>query len=165
MASSPLDGIRMPDAYRTYYSSIMDGTREVHAAASRAKASLVDTSDRVEPKIALDLAERVAKMHDVDIAEPLRAILKEKNKELAALEMASRIAEGAYMEPDTDTDRRLDMAVRVGLAIVTEGVTIAPLQGISEVAIDANRDGSRYLSVSIAGPMRSAGGPSRPSRC
>lgn len=158
MASSPLDGIRMPNAYRAYYGSIMDGTREVHAAASRAKASLVDTSDHVEPKIALDLAERVAKMHDVDIAEPLRAILKEKNKELAALEMASRIAGGAYMEPDTDMDRRLDLAVRVGLAIVTEGVTIAPLQGISEVAIDANRDGSRYLSVSIAGPMRSAGG-------
>ncbi|MEK6866497.1 MAG: DNA polymerase II large subunit, partial [Thermoproteota archaeon] len=43
-------------------------------------------------------------------------------------------------------------------AIVTEGVTIAPLQGISEVKIKKNKDGSEYLSVSIAGPMRSAGG-------
>ncbi|MFB5606391.1 MAG: DNA polymerase II large subunit, partial [Nitrosarchaeum sp.] len=51
-----------------------------------------------------------------------------------------------------------DLAVRVGLAIVTEGVTIAPLQGISEVKIKKNKDGSEYLSVSIAGPMRSAGG-------
>ncbi|PIW34512.1 MAG: DNA polymerase II large subunit, partial [Nitrosopumilales archaeon CG15_BIG_FIL_POST_REV_8_21_14_020_33_23] len=41
---------------------------------------------------------------------------------------------------------------------VTEGVTIAPLQGISEVKIKKNKDGSEYLSVSIAGPMRSAGG-------
>ena len=46
----------------------------------------------------------------------------------------------------------------MGLAIVTEGVTIAPLQGISEVKIKKNADGSDYLSVSFAGPIRSAGG-------
>ncbi len=50
------------------------------------------------------------------------------------------------------------MPVRVGLAIITEGVTIAPLQGISEVKIKKNKDGTDYLSISIAGPMRSAGG-------
>jgi len=55
-------------------------------------------------------------------------------------------------------EEKLDLAVRVGLAVVTEGVTIAPLQGISEVKIKQNKDGSNYLSVSIAGPMRSAGG-------
>ncbi|MDE2588489.1 MAG: DNA polymerase II large subunit, partial [Patescibacteria group bacterium] len=53
---------------------------------------------------------------------------------------------------------KLDLAVRVGLAIVTEGVTIAPLQGISEVKIKKNADGTEYLSVSFAGPIRSAGG-------
>ena len=53
---------------------------------------------------------------------------------------------------------KLDLAVRVGLAIVTEGVTIAPLQGISEVKIKKNSDGSEYLSISFAGPIRSAGG-------
>ncbi|WKT58444.1 hypothetical protein QVH35_03285 [Candidatus Nitrosotenuis chungbukensis] len=62
------------------------------------------------------------------------------------------------MPEDSSLEERLDLAVRVGLAIVTEGVTIAPLQGISEVTIKTNRDGSEYLSVSIAGPMRSAGG-------
>ena len=44
------------------------------------------------------------------------------------------------------------------LAVVTEGVTVAPLQGISDVTIKSNIDGSRYLSVSFAGPIRSAGG-------
>ena len=158
MTDSPLADIRMPSRYRAYYHSIIEETQELHRLATRAKAAGVDTSEYVEPKIALDLAERVAKMHDIDIAQPLRALLKEKNKELAALEMASRIAGGSYMEPDTDASVLLETAVRVGLAIVTEGVTIAPLQGISGVDIAANKDGSRYLSVSIAGPMRSAGG-------
>ena len=153
-----LTDIRMPPQYRAYYNSIIDKTEELHRVATEAKAAGVDATNFVEPKIALGLAERVAKMHDIDIAEPLNTLLREKNKELAALEMASRIAGGAYMEPGTDSAVLLDTAVRVGLAIVTEGVTIAPLQGISGVEIATNKDGSRYLSVSIAGPMRSAGG-------
>ena len=156
--SSPIRDVKMPGAFRSYYESLMDRTRREYDMAGEAKATMVDTSGVVEPKIAMDLAERVAKMHDVDIAEPLRTLLREKNKELAALEMASRIAGGRYVDPEADEVQRLDAAVRVGLAIVTEGVTIAPLQGISGVEINANKDGSRYLSVSIAGPMRSAGG-------
>ena len=46
----------------------------------------------------------------------------------------------------------------MSLAVVTEGVTVAPLQGISDVQIKGNKDGSKYLSVSFAGPIRSAGG-------
>ena len=157
MTNSLVD-VRMPPQYRAYYNSIIDKTEELHKVATEAKTAGVDATNFVEPKIALGLAERVAKMHDIDIAEPLNTLLGEKNKELAALEMASRIAGGAYMESGTDSAVLLDTAVRVGLAIVTEGVTIAPLQGINEVEIATNKDGSRYLSVSIAGPMRSAGG-------
>ena len=53
---------------------------------------------------------------------------------------------------------RLDNAVRVSLAVVTEGVTVAPLQGVNDVQLKNNVDGSQYLSVSFAGPIRSAGG-------
>ncbi|MBT4215919.1 MAG: DNA polymerase II large subunit, partial [Nitrosopumilus sp.] len=112
----------------------------------------------IEPKIAFDLADRVAKMHEIDIADPLREILKINGKELSALILAKDIALGKYSLPDSSLEDKLDLAVRVGLAIITEGVTIAPLQGISEVKIKKNKDGTDYLSVSIAGPMRSAGG-------
>ena len=46
----------------------------------------------------------------------------------------------------------------MSLAVVTEGVTVAPLQGISNVQLKNNSDGSTYLSISFAGPIRSAGG-------
>jgi len=48
--------------------------------------------------------------------------------------------------------------VRLGLAIVTDGVTVAPIQGVSAVRIKQNQAGSDYLSVEFAGPIRSAGG-------
>jgi len=150
--------ILMPNHYRDYYSHISDETYTIFEKAAKAKSSLCDSSGIIEPKIAFDLADRVAKMHDIDISKPLRELLKINGKELSALIISKEIALGKYLSPESSIEERLDLAVRVGLAIVTEGVTIAPLQGISEVKIKKNKDGSEYLSVAIAGPMRSAGG-------
>ncbi len=157
-AISRISDIEMPDYYLDYYSNLSKDTYTIFEHAALAKSSLVDSSGVIEPKIAFDLADRVAKMHDIDIAEPLRELLKIHGKELSALFLSKEIALGKYSLTDATLEQKLDLAVRVGLAIVTEGVTIAPLQGISEVKIKKNKDGSEYLSVSIAGPMRSAGG-------
>ena len=157
-AISRIRGIEMPDYYLDYYSNLSTETYSIFEHAAAAKSTLVDSSGIIEPKIAFDLADRVAKMHEIDIAEPLRKILKINGKELSALILAKDIALGKYSLPDASIEEKLDLAVRVGLAIITEGVTIAPLQGISEVKIKKNKDGTDYLSVSIAGPMRSAGG-------
>ena len=157
-AISRIRGIEMPDYYLDYYSNLSTETYSIFEHAASAKSTLVDSSGIIEPKIAFDLADRVAKMHEIDIADPLREILKINGKELSALILAKDIALGKYSLPDASLEDKLDLAVRVGLAIITEGVTIAPLQGISEVKIKKNKDGTDYLSVSIAGPMRSAGG-------
>ena len=157
-AVSRLRGIKMPNYYQNYYTNLSNDTYTIFEKAAKAKSSLVDSSGIIEPKIAFDLADRVAKMHEIDIAEPLRELLKINGKELSALILSKEIALGKYSLEEASLEEKLDLAVRVGLAIVTEGVTIAPLQGISEVKIKKNKDGSDYLSVSIAGPMRSAGG-------
>ena len=157
-AISRISDIKMPDYYLDYYSNLSTETYSIFEKAADAKSSLVDSSGIIEPKIAFDLADRVSKMHEIDIAEPLRELLKINGKELSALILSKEIALGKYTLSDASLENKLDLAVRVGLAIVTEGVTIAPLQGINEVTIKKNKDGTEYLSVSIAGPMRSAGG-------
>jgi len=156
--SNYLKEIKITDNYTKYYEELSSQVYKEFEIAANAKSTLLDSSGIIEPKIAFDLAERVAKMHDIDIAKPLREQLDKTGKENAALIMSKEIALGKYQSPDATLEERLDHAVRVGLAIVTEGVTIAPLQGISEIKIKNNKDGSEYLSVSIAGPMRSAGG-------
>jgi DNA polymerase II large subunit len=153
-----LKEIKVPQNYSEYYEELSQQVYKEFETAADAKSTLLDSSGIIEPKIAFDLAERVAKMHDIDIATPLRELLDKTGKENAALIMAKEIALGKYQSSDASLEDRLDHAVRVGLAIVTEGVTIAPLQGISEIKIKNNKDDSQYLSVSIAGPMRSAGG-------
>ena len=150
--------IPMPDYYHSYYNELANETTRIFELAQGAKSTNADSSNIVETKIVYDLADRVAKMHDIDIAQPLRVLLKAHKKEIAALYLARDIALGKHSPPDTTLEEKLDLAIRVGLATVTEGVTIASLQGIHEVKIKQNKDGTDYLSVSIAGPMRSAGG-------
>ena len=150
--------VPMPSSYFDYYNKLSNEVFLIFEKAALAKATLADSSGMVEPKIAFDLSDRVSKMHDIDVTENLRKLIQTTTKELAALKLAEEIAGGKYSDAETGLEEKLDLAVRVGLAIVTEGVTIAPLQGISEVKIKKNADGSEYLSVSFAGPIRSAGG-------
>ncbi len=42
--------------------------------------------------------------------------------------------------------------------MVTEGVTVAPFREYQMYKLKNNKDGSKYLSISFAGPIRSAGG-------
>ena len=155
-AETHLKDVSMPAFYRQYQQGILKNVNKSYQHALMARRRGIDAADIIEPKIAYDLADRVAKMHNIDIADRLRALLSQTTKEKAALKIAEEIAAGEYGTGDLKT--RLDSAVRVSLAVVTEGVTVAPLQGISGVTIKSNIDSSQYLSVSFAGPIRSAGG-------
>src|ERR671916_873779 len=155
-SKSCLKNLALPEYYVNYQESILQSVQKNLNVGMEARRRGIDVTERVEPKIAFDLSDRVAKMHDIDIAKRLRELLSNTSKERAALKIAEEIALGEYGEDDLRT--RLDNAVRVSLAVVTEGVTIAPLQGIADVQLKKGSNGREYLSISFAGPIRSAGG-------
>ncbi|HEX9709963.1 MAG TPA: DNA polymerase II large subunit, partial [Candidatus Thermoplasmatota archaeon] len=64
------------------------------------------------------------------------------------------IADGSWSSPDA----AIEQAVRTGLAILTEGVLVAPLEGMTGVKVKTNADGSTYVDVYFSGPIRAAGG-------
>ena len=146
----------IPPHYITYQGSIQRALAEQYSIAQAAKAQGLDPSLVVESPLALDLADRVAKLLEIPIAERLRELLKTNRTELAALIMANEVASGKYDLPEGQS--RSEAAVRIGLAIVTDGVTVAPIQGVSAVRTKKNASGGEYLSVEFAGPIRSAGG-------
>jgi DNA polymerase II large subunit len=151
-----LNILKSPSFYNNYHIKILESLNKIYQIAYDARKQGIDVSEKIESRIVYDLADRVAKMHDINITNRLRDLLSKTTKEKAALKISEEIAQGEYSTDDLLT--RLDNAVRVSLAIVTEGVTVAPLQGISDVQIKDNADGSQYLSISFAGPIRSAGG-------
>jgi len=89
------------------------------------------------------------------VAARIRELSLLMPRELVALKMAEEISLGSY---GTDGEKAAEQAVRTASAILDEGVTAAPIEGISSVRIRANQDGTKYLAVYFAGPIRAAGG-------
>lgn len=146
----------IPAHYLDYQNRIQSEIALQYDLANKAKSCGFDPSRTIESPLAVDLPDRVAKLLEVPVAERLRELLKISRTEIAALTLASEIASGKYDLPQGQT--RAEAAVRIGLAIVTDGVTVAPIQGVSAVRIKQNQSGSQYLSIEFAGPIRSAGG-------
>ena len=146
----------IPPFYIEYHQKISKYIEDTISIAQAAKKEGLDISEKVESQIGYDLPDRIAKIHDIDISDRLRTLLPKLGKEQTALKIAEEIVLGRY--GGETIEEKLNNAIRVGLSVVTEGVTVAPLQGIYDVKIKSNADRSQYLSVSFAGPIRSAGG-------
>lgn len=149
-----------PKALDPYYRDILSQYEAAQRVAALARAQGRDPTDAVESKTVFDLADRVNQMLRLDqfegLVDRLRELLHSTSKEKAALTISQEIALGKF--GTLERHEALSYGVRAGLAVMTDGVTVAPLEGISAVTIKQNDDNTDYVSVSYAGPMRSAGG-------
>lgn len=141
-----------------YFSILREGLNRAYAAASEARKKGFDPSDEVEVKIAKDVAARVEGIvGPPGVALIIRDLIdRGMSREDAAFEIARKIAGGEIIK--ADKERLIEQAVRTGVGILTEGVLVAPTEGISKVSIKKNPDGSDYVAVYYSGPIRSAGG-------
>ncbi|MDG6952871.1 MAG: DNA polymerase II large subunit [Nitrososphaerota archaeon] len=149
-----------PGHLEPYYRDILSQYEAAHRLASTARTKGLDATRIVESKTVFDLADRVNQMLRLDqfegLVDRLRELLHSTSKERAALTISQEIALGKFGA--LERHEALSYGVRAGLAVMTDGVTVAPLEGISGVTIKQNDDNTDYVSVSYAGPMRSAGG-------
>jgi len=139
-----------------YFQRLKEELDEIYDLARQARAKGLDPSQEPESVLTHDVAERVEKaVGPVGVSSRIRELSHVMQRELVALKIAEEIALGKYGGID---EGAAEQAVRTASAILDEGVTAAPIEGISSVRIRANQDGSRYLAVYFAGPIRSAGG-------
>ena len=148
----------IPSTYIEYNELLLSKFYTTHEQCKNAKEKGTDPYPIPESDVTTDIADRIDNLLQIDISERLRELLQiSETKERAALKIAEEIALSKFTNYD-DPEKALDKAVRVGLAVMTEGTTVSPLQGISSVRIKQNSDGSKYAAVYFAGPIRSAGG-------
>ena len=139
-----------------YFQKLRDDFDKIYERASQARAKGFDPTPQPEPLVTYDVAERVEKaVGPSGVATRIRELSPLMARELVALKMAEEISLGNYA---TDGERAAEQAVRTASAILDEGVTAAPIEGISSVRIRSNQDGTKHLAVYFAGPIRSAGG-------
>jgi DNA polymerase II large subunit len=144
------------DEQELYFQRLKEEFGKIYDLARQARARGFDPSDIPEPLVTFDVAERVEKaVGPAGVAARIRELSLLMTRELVALKIAEEISLGKF---GAEGERAAEQAVRTASAILDEGVTAAPIEGISTVRVRPNPDGSKYLAVYFAGPIRSAGG-------
>jgi DNA polymerase II large subunit len=149
--------IEMSKEYQQYTAVLEKSLESVYAVARKAREKGLDPTLSPEPEIAKDLAELVEGLvGPPGVAESIRDLSKKLPREELAFKIAEQIVYGKFGH--MDAREAAEQAIRTALAILTEGITAAPLQGVARVAIKSNPDRTKYLAIYYAGPIRSAGG-------
>ena len=146
-----------PDDER-YFARIEERLDEALTLAETAKGQGYDPEPEVEIPVARDMADRVENILGIDgVAERVRELEGEMSREEAALELVTDFVEGTVGDYDSRAGK-VEGAVRTAVALLTEGVVAAPIEGIDRVELLENDDGTEFVNVYYAGPIRSAGG-------
>lgn len=147
----------MSKEHQNYASELESKLREIYEIAEKARKMGSDPSTRPECEVARDLADLVEGLvGPPGVAKSIRELSKRLPREEIAFKIAEEIVYGKYAHMDAPV--AAEQAIRTALAILTEGITAAPLQGVARVAVKQNPDRTRYLAIYFAGPIRSAGG-------
>ncbi|HYA57994.1 MAG TPA: DNA polymerase II large subunit [Thermoplasmata archaeon] len=143
-----------------YFRAIESEVDRAYEIAEQARREGLDPELHPEVPRAQDMATRVEKLlaHlGIDgISTEIRELAAQMPREEVAVTIARRLAK----DPRRPTvAARVDAALRVGLAILTEGILVAPLEGLAEVHVKNDTpDRSSYIELYYAGPIRAAGG-------
>jgi DNA polymerase II large subunit len=149
--------IPMSKEYKQYASFLEKSLERVYTVAKAARVKGLDPAFVPEPQIAKDLAELVEGLvGPPGVAESIRDLAGKISREALAFKITEKIINGEF--GSLNALEAAEQAVRTALAILTEGITAAPIQGIARVEIKKNSDRTNYLAIYYAGPIRSAGG-------
>ncbi len=144
--------------YGIYFDSLNKEVERVYEVAGLAREQGFDPSTKVEIPPAHDVAARVEATLEgpKGVAKRIRELQENHTREEVAFAVAREIALGK-LGGISEPEKAADKAVRVALAILTESITAAPLEGISKVRIRGSGS-EKYLALYLAGPIRAAGG-------
>ncbi|MHA1198185.1 MAG: DNA polymerase II large subunit [Candidatus Heimdallarchaeaceae archaeon] len=143
---------------QSYFDSLNKQLKKIYNIATKARKQGLDPAPEVEIPIAKDIADRVEGLIGPEgIGKIIREYEKKNlSREKVAFKIAEDICQGKLIQGSKE--QLADQAIRSSLAVITESITAAPIEGIAKVKIKNNYDGSEYLAIYYAGPIRSAGG-------
>ncbi len=174
----------LSDSQQRYFDSLQEGVDKAYEIAIACRKVGHDPRQTVEIPQAADMASRVHQLldflHERDTANQIRQLTKKNDgdREQVAIDvsllvcMESIVGDYSLTEKELkkrfQSERKRKSSIEVanaiyhgicaGLAVITEGILVAPLEGVVSCEILQNNNGTNCLSVNYAGPIRSAGG-------
>ncbi|MFD1687911.1 DNA polymerase II large subunit, partial [Halolamina salifodinae] len=141
-----------------YFERMEERLDEAFDRAEAARAQGYDPQTEIEIPVARDMADRVENILGIPgVAERVRELEGQMSREEAALELVEDFVDGSVGDYDS-REGKIEGAVRTAVALLTEGVVAAPIEGIDRAELLENDDGTEFVNVYYAGPIRSAGG-------
>ena len=144
---------------KKYYESLTKEVWKQYEVAKKAKEKGFDPSLEVECKPVADLAQRAEEIIGLKgLAKRYRELLREEKDRIKIIfQIFKEIIEEKWIKIP-DLEKRIELAIKAGLVLITEGVVVSPLDGLPKICISKNYDGSKYVDIYFAGPIRAAGG-------
>ena len=145
------------DEMESYFADLEKKANDCYSLVENVRKAGYDPSDSPEIPRAKDLAERVeAQVGPEGIASRIREVSEENDRESTALIIAKELAR--KLKSEIGLEKALEQAVRTSLSILTEGVLVAPTEGVVKVSTLENSNNTKCASIYYAGPIRAAGG-------
>jgi len=145
------------DDMQAYFRNLESEADNCYNLVAKARKAGFDPSDDSEIPRAKDLAERVeAQVGPKGIAPRIRKVAEQNDRESTALIIAKELA--GELKSEIGLELALEQAVRTSLSILTEGVLVAPTEGVVKVSTLENNNNTKCASIYYAGPIRAAGG-------
>jgi len=160
-----MKGIVAGKSVQGYFSWLEKNAVEQVGIAEKARKKGLDISLGIETMPVADLADRTETIIGPEgIAKRYRALYARtsgKNRRIRVIfQLFEEIIEQKWCKIP-DESKRIEQAIKTSLVLYTEGVVVAPIDGVPKITISKNPDGSRYIDIFYAGPIRAAGGTSQ----
>ena len=154
--------VRTPPAMspqmQEYFEMLEREVHKVYDYAILARSKGLDPSTQVESPLQMTSPTVWKKLVGPSgVAARIRELQAEgKDENDVTFQIAMEILDGNF--GNFTRAEVIERAIRAALAIKTQGVVSAPLEGISRVITREDGQGGEYLSIYFAGPIRAAGG-------
>ena len=117
-----------------YFNELKNKIASAYNIGNKAISEGRDPDVNIEALPAGDLAARVEGIvGPAGIANRIKKLGRDNLSQII-----NEILDGASMLPKGEKEKQMDQALRTSLAVLTEGVVAAPIEGISKVGINSN---------------------------
>ncbi len=159
--TNPLELLTTDEHTKDYFTRLVKQIDEQFAVATQARETGFDVCSKVECIPVTDLADRTEKLAGpIGVAVHFRYVLEQnKGDRMKALFQLFKeiVLEEAEWYHEPSMEKRIEQGIKTCLVIMTEGVVVAPLDGLPYVKLADNADGTKYVDIYFAGPIRAAG--------
>jgi DNA polymerase II large subunit len=156
-----IDLVVSDERTKNYFEHLITQVDEQFELATKARETGYDVHPKVECIPVTDLADRTEKLAGpIGVAAHFRYVLEQnKGDRMKALFQLFKeiVLEEAEWYHEPSMEKRVEQGIKTCMVIMTEGVVVAPLDGLPHVKLADNADGTKYVDIYFAGPIRAAG--------